>query len=248
MNDQNATEKRRARYEQSYIIFVGLFIAALVSCNLIFKKFFSISVPIPFFGDYDFHQSVGILPYPLTFLITDILSEVYGRKRANQAVLAGFFASLFVIIVLLIADHAPAASWSVSENGGVDNKTFHLVFGTAWLAFLASMAAYLVAQYLDIRLFHFWRRLTHGKHLWLRNNASTIASQVVDTGLVLVLLAAFKQGGVNFDILPQLFLNGILFKMSVALLDTPFFYGAVFTMRRFFSQEIEAVHRTDGTA
>lgn len=228
-------------YEQTYIVFVGLFIAALVSCNLIFKKFFSYEI----FGSYAFEQSVGILPYPLTFLVTDILSEVFGRRRANQAVIAGFFASIFVLVILWIADSAPAASFSTRENGWVDSSTFHHVFGQAWRAFLASMTAYLVAQYLDIRFFHFWRRLTNGRHLWLRNNASTVSSQVVDTGLVLGLLASLGQEGVTWESFPRLFLNGVGFKIAVAAADTPLFYLAVILLRRRFAREIDAAHEDD---
>jgi uncharacterized integral membrane protein (TIGR00697 family) len=245
MPQDPASRNQALRYEQTYIIFVGLFIAALVTCNLIFKKFFSVEIPLPNQASYTFQQSVGILPYPLTFLVTDILSEVYGRRRANQAVLAGFFASLFVLLILWIADTAPMAPWSTIENGWVDTPTFRHVFGQAWRAFLASMVAYLVAQYLDIRFFHFWRRLTNGKHLWLRNNASTISSQVVDTGLVLCLLAGLGQEGVTFEQLPRLFLNGVAFKTAIALLDTPFFYLAVALMRRHFAKEIDEAHRED---
>jgi uncharacterized integral membrane protein (TIGR00697 family) len=237
MNDLEASR----RYEQIYVVFAALFIAALVSCNLIFKKFFSFPL-----GDVvTFQQSVGILPYPLTFLVTDILSEVYGRRRANQVVTAGFFASIFVVFILALGDWAPAAPWSRPANGGVDDATFRLVFGQAWVPITASMVAYLVAQYLDIRMFHFWRRLTGGRHLWLRNNASTICSQVVDTGLVLCLLAALE-GGVTWEQVPDLFLNGVLFKVLCALLDTPLFYAAVIWFRRRFPEHIAAAHLDDG--
>ena len=80
-----------------YLILSGIFIASLVSCNLIFQKFFQIDIWVPFIGPYTFEQSVGLLPYPVTFLVTDIISEIYGRKKANQVVTAGLIASLFII-------------------------------------------------------------------------------------------------------------------------------------------------------
>ena len=129
----------------------------------------------------------------------------------------------------MVSSFVEATSWSP-----VDNATFQRVFGVQWMAVTASMVAYLGAQYLDIRLFHFWKRLTHGKHLWLRNNASTITSQVVDTALVNSLLAALGTPGVTWERFPVLFMNGVLFKWTMALLDTPVFYAAVFYLRRCF--------------
>ena len=103
------------------------------------------------------------------------------------------------------------------------------------------MAAYLVAQYLDIRFFVFWRRLTRGRHLWLRNNASTITSQVLDTAVVNGLLVVMGAAGVTWARFPTLFWNGVLFKWAVALADTPIFYAAVILLRRRFGPEVEAV-------
>ena len=169
-----------------YLILAGIFITSLISCNLIFQKFFQIEIWIPFVGDYIFEQSVGLLPYPVTFLVTDIISEVYGQKRANKVVTSGLFASLFMLVVVTISDMVQATVWSP-----VDNQTFSRVFGLSGAAVFASMMAYLIAQYIDVRVFHFWKRLTNGKHLWLRNNASTVFSQFVDTFSVLFLLCLF---------------------------------------------------------
>ena len=134
-------------------------------------------------GFKTFIVSAGILPYPLTFLITDILSEVYGRKMTNRVVASGFFASIMVLLFLWLGSIAPAI-----QTSPINNETFNLVFSNAWRVIAASMIAYLSAQFLDVRLFHFWKNLTKGKHLWLRNNASTIGSQLVDTTLVVCVL------------------------------------------------------------
>ena len=223
-------------YEQIYLILAGLFVASLVACNLIFLKFFGVSLRLPG-GEFEFEQSVGLIPYPVTFLITDILSEVYGKRRANQVVTAGLFSSVFVVLMVLAADAVPATGWSP-----VGDAMFHQVFGLNWIAVTASMMAYLGAQFLDIRLFHFWRRVTGGRHLWLRNNASTICSQVVDTFMVLVLLAALGSGTVTWERLPRLFWNGALFKMGMALLDTPLFYIATAAFKRWFPRQLALAH------
>ena len=197
------TYKNKILQDRLYMILSGLFIASLVSCNLIFQKFFQFDLQIPFFGIYTFEQSVGLLPYPVTFLVTDIISEIYGKKKANQVVISGLIASIFMLIVITISDYVNATEWSA-----IDNETFHEVFGLSGAAVFASMMAYLSAQLVDVRLFHFWKQLTNGKHLWLRNNASTIFSQFIDTLSVLLLLCYF--GVIPYDKLAFLFLNGFL--------------------------------------
>jgi uncharacterized integral membrane protein (TIGR00697 family) len=226
-------------YEQTYLVLAGLFIAALVACNLIFQKFFMFEIPLPGGGTHVFRQSVGLLAYPLTFLVTDILSEIYGSRRANQVVLAGLLASVFTAGLIELADLAPSAEF------GVGKGTFHQVFGLSKIAVFASMMAYLSAQFIDIRLFHFWKRLTKGKHLWLRNNASTITSQLVDTFIVLALLASFSAAGITWDNLPELFLDGLLFKWAIAILDTPLFYIAVRGLERRFPAQVAALAKAE---
>lgn len=206
-----------------YLILAALFIASLVVSNLIFQKFFSWD----FFGLYTFEISVGILPYPVTFLITDLISEVYGKKKANQVVTAGIFASLFSLLIIYTADAVPATDWSP-----IGNELFQKVFGATAIAVIASMLAYLLAQYIDIQLFHFWKKLTKGKHLWIRNNFSTFLSQFVDTFSVLFLLCSFHK--IEWDRFGALLLSGFLFKVIVAICDTPFLYAAVYAMRKRF--------------
>ncbi len=170
-----------------FLILSGLFMSAIVVCNLIATKFTEIDLGFLGFSA-PFVVSVGILPYPLTFLLTDLISEIYGRRRAGQVVLAGFFASVMVAGILWIA--LQFESLQTSSYGGPTTSEFKMVFGKSWLVISASMIAYLAAQFLDIRLFHFWKRLTRGRHLWLRNNASTICSQLLDTVLVVSVLFA----------------------------------------------------------
>ncbi len=206
-----------------YLILGALFISSLVVSNLIFQKFFYWD----FFGVYTFEISVGILPYPITFLITDIISEIFGKKKANQIVTAGIFASFFSLLIVSASSYVPATAWSP-----INDDIFNQVFGATVIAVLASMMAYLFAQYIDIQVFHFWKRLTKGKHLWLRNNFSTFSSQLIDTLTVLLLLCSF--GIIEWDRFGVLLLNGFLFKILVAALDTPVLYLIVHMIRRRF--------------
>ena len=205
--------------EQFYLILTGIFIASLVASNLIFQKFFTWN-----FLGINFELSVGIIAYPVTFLVTDLISELYGQKRANQVVVSGFFASVFTTLLVLVSVNATAVNWSP-----IDNLTFKKVFGLTGPAFFASMVAYLTAQLIDVRIFHFWKRLTKGKHLWLRNNASTMFSQLVDTSVILIILCT--AGVIEWERFFGLWVMGWLFKVFVALIDTPIIYGIIYLLK-----------------
>ncbi|NRD23342.1 queuosine precursor transporter [Winogradskyella litoriviva] len=218
--------------QRIYLLLGGLFITSLVVSNLIFQKFFYWHpFDVEIFGSKLFEISVGILPYPITFLITDLISEIYGKKRANDIVVVGIFASLFSLLIIYIASNAPATDWSY-----VDNTMFNTVFGNTSLAVFASMLTYLFAQFVDIQIYHFWKRLTNGKHLWLRNNFSTWFSQFVDTFTIVTLLCSF--GIIDWANFKGLLISGFLFKVIVALLDTPFLYLGVFLFRKRFKLKV----------
>jgi uncharacterized integral membrane protein (TIGR00697 family) len=225
-------QKDKQLADRIYLILAALFIASLVSSNLIFQKFFYwYPFNMEVFGVKLFEVSVGLLPYPLTFLITDILSEIYGKRKANEVVIAGIFASFFSLLIIYVSKEVPATSWSQ-----VNDNTFINVFGAAPLAVLASMMAYLFAQFIDIRVYHFWKDFTQGKQLWLRNNFSTFSSQFIDTATVLILLCSF--GIINWDKFWGLMISGVVFKIIIAILDTPFLYLTVYFFRRRFNLKI----------
>jgi uncharacterized integral membrane protein (TIGR00697 family) len=215
-----------------YLILAGLFITSLVASNLIFTKiFYWYPFDINILGVKLFELSVGILPYPLTFLITDLISEIFGRKKADQVVITGIFASIFSILLILISSYVPAI-----EASPIDDETFNSVFLNAPLAVLASMLTYLFAQFIDIRIYHFWKKLTKGKHLWLRNNFSTFTSQFIDTFTIVSLLILF--GILPEDKFTVLIISGFLFKVIVAILDTPLLYLFVWLIRKRFNLKI----------
>ncbi len=208
----------------------ALFIASLVTCNLIANKFVRVDL-----GFATFNVSAGVLPYPLTFLITDILSEVYGRKRTNAVVASGFFATLLVLLILYMGHSFPAL-----DNSPVSEEEYASVFRNSWRVISASMLAYLGAQFLDVRLFHFWKRLTNGKKLWFRNNFSTMISQFVDTVLVTTVIFI---GIEDFEFISGLIWDGWLFKVLFAAADTVVIYIVVYFFRKSFGlktgEEIE---------
>jgi len=208
-----------------YVLLGGLFITALVACNLIANKFVTVNL-----GFYTFVLSAGVLPYPLTFLITDILSEIYGRAKTNMVVLVGFVASLFVLLILWMG-----GQFDSIPNSPVTNDDYNTVFQNSWRVILASMVAYLIAQLIDVRMFHFWKRLTRGKKLWLRNNASTVVSQLVDTTLVVLVLFIGRE---DAETMAEYIRDGWAFKAMCALIDTLFIYIIIGYIRKVFRLKI----------
>jgi uncharacterized integral membrane protein (TIGR00697 family) len=208
-----------------YLALAAFFIAALITCNIIANKFISIDL-----GFKTFVISAGVLPYPITFLITDILSEFYGRKRTNEVVISGFLVSIFVLFILWLGHAFPAIS-----DSPVGDDAYNVVFQNSWRIIAASMLAYLAAQLVDVRVFHFWKRITKGKKLWLRNNFSTAFSQLVDTvlvvGVIFIGIKGFKEIG-------QMVMDGWLFKVLCALLDTFFIYPIAWGFRKYFGLQV----------
>ena len=204
--------------DQLYIFLCAIFISSLVTCNLIANKFVTVDL-----GFKIFVVSAGILPYPLTFLVTDLISELYGQRKANIVVFSGFVASMFVLLFLWLGGQFNAIPDSI-----VNDNTYNKVFQNAWRIIAASMIAYLFAQFIDVKIFHFWKRLTNGKHLWLRNNGSTIASQLVDTTLVVMILFVGVWEPSNII---SAIIDGWLFKMLMAAIDTPIIYGIIHLLK-----------------
>jgi uncharacterized integral membrane protein (TIGR00697 family) len=217
-----ATPGQRAatvRYERLFAFFTALFVTFVVLTNTVGVKLFTVSgVTLP----------VSILWYPLTFLITDIVSEIYGAWRARYLVIMGFGMSLVLLAFSLIGIALPAARVYVLE------ADYRNVFGPVWRLLLASMAAYLLAQMIDVQLFHFWKRMTKGKHLWLRNNGSTMISQFVDS-LVVNTIFLYKNPTVfagTFGELMEITLAVYAVKVVIAAADTPLCYFGVRTLER----------------
>lgn len=225
-----------ARRERVFLVLAGTFLGSMTMLNILgVARFIDMSfevagVHVPLV------LAVGVLPYPLTFLCTDFISEIYGRRRANFVVWVGLGLNAWVVFVLWVGGELPPVPVFDAATGlpPPDDYTFafyrirQLTLG----AVAASMLAYLAAQFCDVYLFHFWKRLTNGRHLWLRNNGSTMVSQLVDTTAVIT-ITHFWAGGIpvrpDAPIWPQLGVfigSGYAFKFVVAALDTlPFYVG-----------------------
>lgn len=220
------------RREVTFLVLSGLFLGTLAMLNILgVSRFIDLSFSVPGIGEIPMPLAVGVLPYPVTFLCTDFISELFGRERANHVVWMGLALNVWVIAILWLGGVMPAPAGQP--------ETFMEVRRLAFGAVAASMFAYLVAQLVDVQLFHFWRRLTGGRHLWLRNNGSTLVSQLVDTTAV-ILVTHFYAGVLPIDatqdLWPQLWVfigAGYTFKLLCALIDTLPFYVGVHHLSRY---------------
>jgi len=180
-------------------------------------------------GVYTMAVPVGVLVYPVTFLATDLLSELYGKEKTQRVIWMGFFMNIFLIAAMSLSHFLPDST-GISGATSTFESVYQFMIGNT----LASMFAYLTAQSIDVKLFHFWKKLTKGKHLWLRNNGSTMVSQLVDSTAILSILyfAGNLGDAVNsIGALTILIINSYLFKFLFALLDTPIFYWATYKLR-----------------
>jgi len=193
-------------------ILLGIFVGSLISANLIGLKIANFGI---------FQASVGILLFPILFLVTDIIEEVHGRKKAREFVYIGFITLILVLIVTVIAVILPFAERSLVKD------EYTTIFSTTIRIFIASITAFLVAQLHDVWAFNFWKQKTKGKYLWLRNNLSTIVSQFLDTTLFMFIAFYNISPQFNIEYIFALIIPYWLVKVLFALFDTPFCYLGV---------------------
>lgn len=227
----------------TYIILAGIFISSMTMLNILgTSRFIDLSFNI--FGfNFPLIVAIGVLPYPITFLCTDLISEIFGKKRATIIVWTGLVVNLWLGLILWLGGIAPEFTTS-SESIDTNNAFLtirHLALGTI----TASMVAYFLAQYIDVSVFHFLKNLTKGKYLWIRNNGSTMISQLVDTSAV-ILITHFLTYSIPLPKdkselmgLMTLIFYAYLFKFFAALIDTPIFYMAVKFLKKYLSEKNE---------
>lgn len=235
------------RRERAFIVLAGLFLGTLGLINILgISRFIDLSIQI---GSWNLPilLPIGVLPYPLTFLCTDIICEFYGKERANIVVWVGLLINFWVFFIIWLGGILPPyVTLDPSTQLPLIDHPDHAFYKIRLYSMggiFSSMVAYLTAQLLDVYLFQFWKEFTKGKHLWLRTNGSTLVSQFIDTTIV-ISLASFLTGALphhgnktSFAELMTVIFSSYLFKMVVTLLGTIPFYIAVYSLRKYFSAE-----------
>lgn len=197
-------------------LLLGLFVSLMIAMNLLGGKITAIfGIPV----------SVAIFMIPITFLITDIVAEVMGKKLARQFVLIGVIALVVIFAyVLLSVNLSPHERYSF-------NQEYRTIFGSSLRIIVASITAFALAQFHDVWAFHFWKQKTHGKALWLRNNLSTFVSQAIDTFVFMMIAFYQVTPKFTFGFIIALIIPFYLFKVAFAVLDTPLVYLGVKWLR-----------------
>ena len=228
MNDRS-TRTIQARRDLVFLVLSGLFLGTLGMLNILGLTRF---LQLGSIGSWPIVVAVGALPYPVTFLCTDLISELWGERRASQVVWVGLLLNGWVVLILWLGGVMPGLS-------GAPESTFFEIQRLAFGSVGASMVAYLSAQFVDVRLFHFWKVRTRGKALWIRNNGSTLVSQLVDTSAV-VLISHYVAHVLPIQeaepVLPQLITfiaSGYLFKALAAFAVTLPFIWLTAWLRRW---------------
>ncbi len=228
-----------------FLTLTGIFLTSLVLGNVIgttkFVTIFEMDLPgwlqaitpelVRNGAHYTMSVPAGVIAYPFTFLATDLISELFGRKKAQLVVWIGFSMNFFMLFLMTVNHWLPN---SLGVSGGLDlfEGVYEFMVGNV----IASMIAYLIAQSADVRMYHFWKKKTNGKHLWLRNNGSTMFSQLVDSTAIITILYMAGNLGDNINSIGAviiLILNSYLFKFFFALFDTPLMYVGVKLFKDF---------------
>lgn len=205
--------------DRSLMILSALFVSSLTIAAVLASKIVNI------FGLF---VPAGILAYSVTFLVSDTIGEIWGRKTANNVVIAGFVALASVFLLIRLSISLPSAPFWQNQ------EAYSTILSASSRIIIASLIAYLVSQYHDVWLYHFIKERTGKKHLWLRNNASTAMSQLLDS--VIFIVIAFYG---TMPVIP-LILGQWVIKLIIAILDTPFVYGLVRLLEEHSTERAEA--------
>lgn len=202
--------------EQKTQILLGIFVTAIVMANLLGTKI----------ADFGFFvASVGIFMFPITFLVTDIIVDVFGRKKVNGFILAGFIANVMIFLFVALSVWLPPAVRYPN------NEQFLTVFNPSMRIIAASLIAFLMAQFHNAFALEFWKKKTKGRFLWFRNNVSTIVSQFIDTTVFMFIAFYMASPQYTVDFIFSLIIPYWLLKIGVALFDTPFVYLGVWWLK-----------------
>jgi uncharacterized integral membrane protein (TIGR00697 family) len=219
----------KSKREFIYIIMAGIFITNAVVAELIGGKLIQIG---PIFGFGPFIMSIGIIPWPVVFLTTDLINEYYGKEgvRRLSTITASLIAYAFIILYLAIK--VPAAI-GIST---VTDAQFYAVFGQSLWIIVASIIAFLTSQFVDVFIFWLLRDKTGGKMIWLRSTGSTVISQLIDTFVVLG-IAFWLPGKMTTAVFLNAALTGYTFKLVIAIVLTPLIYVGHNMIEKYLGDE-----------
>ncbi len=224
-----------SRPQKLFVVCTAVFLTALVVAEATAGKFFT-AFDLPFAVTLlgvtfdSVVMTAGVIAFPVTFIVTDVLNEYYGKQGIRFVTLVGMAMIVFEFALLQIAMMVPA-----SPISPVPQDAFTAVFGVSGRIIAGSITAYLVGQFIDISLFHWLRNLTGGRYLWLRATGSTLGSQFLDTFIVLIVAFA---GQLAFAEILAITLFNYTYKFIISVAITPLIYGAHWAMDRYLGHDL----------
>ena len=226
---------RRAKV---YFVLAAINVTALVIANVIGVKLFVFDADLGL-GPFAIEHTAGMLAFPVTFLLNDLINEFYGRKAARFVAWMSFYMALFGFVLISVARALPTLE---GIPGTADDKSFELIFGGSALMTLSSIVAFLFGSLLDIAVFGFFKRVTGGRFVWLRATGSTVVSQLFDSFIITILFFQVAQGLTGGVVAPVDFvvktaLTGYVLKFVIALILTPQIYFGRWIIRRVVGLE-----------
>lgn len=250
MSKPDDVQRRSPVMDSAHVLYVwltGLSVASLLVADVIGIKLFRIplgfSISLPWMAQpiTAIEHSCGMLTFPITFLLTDLLNEYYGKKAARRVTYISMAMALFAFGVINLAQAMPF----LDAPFNIAPEHFDAVFGSAKIMYIASVSAYLIGQLADIWVFHLLKKVTRGRLLWLRATGSTVISQTLDSFVVSYL--AFSLGrqlikdpanppAAGWDVV-QIAMTGYLLKFVLAIVVTPLIYLGRNFVHRWFGLE-----------
>lgn len=218
----NETHKLN-RYDILFIVLAIVFCTLVVVSNVIAIKLFR----VPFFEDYAL--PAGLITYPLSFIVSDLITEIFGEKKAKLVVCLGLAMNLLTLTIIHCTILLPIYDQT-------NHEIFTHAFEISTAAVLGSMTAYIVAQLADIKIFGWVKTRTHDKHLWLRNNASTLISQFIDSVIVDTIIFSFGFG-YPIEYVSKIIFISYAYKAFFSVGNTPLFYLAVYCAKYYLNSQ-----------
>ncbi|MFM2367738.1 MAG: hypothetical protein RL619_28 [Bacteroidota bacterium] len=215
----------RSKKDIVFVILAGIFITNAVVAELIGGKLIQVG---------PFVMSIGILPWPVVFLTTDLINEYFGEKGVKKLSYITACLIAYAFIILLLAILVPAAK-GISP---VNDSQFYAVFGQSMWIIAGSIIAFLISQLIDVTVFWFFKNKTGERKIWLRTTGSTVISQLFDSFIVLG-IAFWLPGKINFDTFLSSAIIGYTFKLGIAILLTPLIYLGHHLIKKYLSEETE---------
>ncbi|MGL5112335.1 MAG: queuosine precursor transporter [Flavobacterium sp.] len=215
----------QTRKDYVFVILAGIFITNAVTAELIGGKLIQIG---------PFVMSIGILPWPIVFLTTDLINEYFGEKGVKKLSVITAFLIAYSFLILLFAMTIPAAK-GISP---VSDEQFTAVFGQSMWIIVGSIIAFMVSQLIDVSVFWFFKKRTGNNKIWLRTTGSTVVSQLFDSFIVLG-IAFYLPGKIDFDTFIGSAITGYIFKLSIAILLTPAIYAGHYFIKKYLAKEME---------